>query len=84
MKMRNIGRLVKCPGLRHAEAIEIDAPNGFAERQNAVEKMERKSQNLARVGVGAMMGVVKQRTESKFRLVGQDCSPRSPDPSIRE
>ncbi len=71
--MSDVRRFMKCPGLRHPEAIEIDAPDGLAESQHPIEEMQRKSQDLSCVGVGAMMRVVKQRTKSELRLVRKDC-----------
>ena len=71
MKDADIGSLVEGPHPRHAEAIRVDPANRLAKGQHAVEQVQRQAQNLAGVGVGAMMRVMEERAEAQPRLARQ-------------
>src|SRR5262249_6540983 len=73
MEVRSVRSFVKRPRIWHTKAIKINAADGLPERKHALEKVQRKSQDLARVGVRPMMRVVKESAKSEARLVAQDC-----------
>src|SRR5579864_5823945 len=56
----HVGCLVEGPHISDAEAVSIDLADGLTKCQNTVEEIQMESQDLAGVGVCAMMSVMEQ------------------------
>jgi hypothetical protein len=68
VKDANVGCLVEGPRPLDAKAIQVYSPNRFAEGEHSIEEVQLKAQNLAGVGVGAMMCVMKESAEAEAPL----------------
>jgi hypothetical protein len=62
-EMGDIGPLMPCPGSAGPPSTQIDFPDDFTERQNAVVSFQIVGGHRVRVGHGTVMGVVKEDDE---------------------
>ncbi len=66
--MADVCCLVKGPDALNSKALEINSPDRFAKGQHSIKQFERKSQQLARIGIGPVVRVVQQSAKPSSRF----------------
>src|SRR6266704_3303043 len=66
VKSLHIGALVKCPRIRHSEALRINLADRLTKREHSVKQMHMEAQQFTRTAIRAVMGIVKKCTETKL------------------
>src|SRR6476619_2090424 len=68
MEIGGVCRLVKRPNLLHTESLVVDPPDGLAERQHPIAKVQPKLQDVTRTAVGPVVRVMKQNAKAEGPL----------------